>query len=457
MNDERLFERLAGHGGPVEVDDVFEDRLYAILQRDIRRPQRMGGALLLVAALLTAIAITGAVAIGSGLVEPPWVDRLVVPTPSRAAESLEPGPTAAPSRPHSWTATGPMITPGRVGPATLLPNGTVLLAGGTVGSELLASAELFDPGSGSWVAAAAMLQGREGHTATLLSDGTVLVAGGNSRAEQDPALASAELYDPATGTWTATGQMTQPRTGHTATLLSDGRVLLAGGDSPDYLARPGDFSPHYLLSAELYDPVARTWTATADMIQARIGHTATLLPDGRVLVAGGSTADRLESAELYDPATGTWTGTADMTEPYFGHTATLLPDGRVLIAGGDAPSGPGARGWAHAELYNPVTGTWMATGSMVTPRLAHAATLLPDGRVLVSGGRADGGPQSALVREAELYDPATGRWTATRGMREARSGHSATLLADGRVLVSGGTDSDVLFSAESYDPGGGTR
>lgn len=450
MND-RPFERLAGHAGPAEVDEAFADRLYAVVQREMGRPQRsMGLTLLVAAALLAAVTITGAVAVGSGLVKPPWVDRLLTPTASAAAsEPVEPDPTARPSvAPGAWTATGSMITPARVlGTATLLLDGSVLVAGGSAdgsgGSEPFASAELFDPASGSWLATGSMLQGRQGQSTTLLLDGIVLVTGGYSGAG-GPALISVELYDPVTGTWNATGDMMQARVGHTATLLPDGRLLVAGGIECCANRVVGD----RLASAELYDPITGTWTATEEMIQGRDGHTATLLPDGRVLVAGGHAADRVASAELYDPVAGTWAATGDMTEPYYGHTATLLLDGTVLVAGGDAPSGPGARGWPHAELYDPVTGTWVATSPMVTPRLGHTATLLADGRVLVTGGANPGDAGSA----AELYDPVTGRWRAIGDMIEARAGHTATLLPDGRVLVVGGVRSDLQASAELFDP-----
>jgi N-acetylneuraminic acid mutarotase len=455
VNDERPFERLATHAGPAEVDEAFGNRLYAVVQQEMRRPHpSMRRIPLMVAAVLAASAITGAVVVGSGLVDPPWVNRLLIPTTSPAASTLvEPTRTPMPSRRPSvgWTLTKSMIAPARDwGTATLLPDGTVLVAGGADGhadgSEPLSSAELFHRASGSWVATGSMLAGRIGQTATLLSNGMVLVAGGSSDDGQETALESVELYDPVTGAWTATGDMIRARSRHTTTLLSDGRVLVAGG----FESAQGAGGYDRLPSAELYDPVTGSWTATDDMSQARDAHTATLLPDGRVLVAGGGGGGRLSSAELYDPVTGTWAATGDMTEPYLGHTATLLLDGTVLVAGGDAPSGPGARAWHHAELYDPVTGTWVATRGMITPRLGHTATLLADGRVLVTGGANPGDTGSA----AELYDPVTGRWQAIGDMIQARSGHTATLLPDGRVLVVGGVGSEQQAAAELYQPGG---
>ena len=228
---------------------------------------------------------------------------------------------------------------------------------------------------------------------------------------------------------------------HAAVLLPDGRVLVVGGG--------GDY-----MSAELYDPVDGTWTATGSMTQARNGHTTTLLPDGRVLVAGGHDDDRLASAELYDPITGTWMATSRMTEAFLAHTATLLPNGTVLVAGGDAPSGPGAVGHAHAALYDPASGAWTAAEDMLRARFVHTATLLARGEVLVAGGRLHSGLESEAFSDAELYDPATGSWTAAAAMNSARSEHSAVLLADGRVLVLGGYASDgaSTASAEIFAP-----
>ena len=187
---------------------------------------------------------------------------------------------------------------------------------------------------------------------------------------------------------------------------------------------------------------------------ARELHTATLLSDGRVLVAGGRNLDGgrdwvdLDSAEVYDPATGTFSPTGSLPTPLTGHTATLLSDGRVLITGGDA------RGTtvASAELYDPKTGTFSPTGSMATARQLLTATPLPDGRVLIAGGNAGN-----LIAPAELYDPKTGTFSPTGSMATAREYHTATLLPNGRVLIAGGSDGTVdLASAELYDPATGT-
>jgi WD40 repeat protein len=329
----------------------------------------------------------------------------------------------------SWTATVGMINDHTSHTATLLPDGKVLVAGGWETVRAPASAELYDPSTGSWTPTGAMINGRAEHTATLLPDGRVLAMGGVT---EDGA--AVELYDPRTGTWKATGKMTVARHGHTATLLLDGRVLVAGGADT--------------VIAELYDPRHGTWSATGNMVKGRHYHTATLLSDGRVLVAGDY-ADFASSAELYDPRTGTWTATGSMIHGRWDYTATLLPDGTVLVAG--------TEGDRSAELYDPRSGIWTATGSMMAARHMHTATLLPNGTVLVTGGgdgTVDGG--NLAQASAELYDPSSGRWTATAIMDAARRMHTATLLPDGTVLVAGG-DGDTGSSAfaQLYHPGSG--
>ena len=244
---------------------------------------------------------------------------------------------------------------------------------------------------------------------------------------------------PASGTWTATGSMGTARYEHTATLLPNGKVLVAGG-----------YNGPALSSAELYDPASGTWTATGSMGTARGEHTATLLPSGKVLVAGGfDLSNALSSAELYDPVTGTWTATGSMSTARYDHTATLLPNGQALVAAGTDSD---FRPLRSAELYDPASGTWSATGSMGTARFDHTATLLPSGEVLVAGGY---NFNDGYLSSAELYDPASGTWSATGGMGTARAQHTATLLPNGKVLVAGGSNGVALSSAELYVSDGG--
>ncbi len=292
---------------------------------------------------------------------------------------------------------------------------------------------------GAWTFTGTMHDARQFHTTTLLLDGRVLVAGGEDA--NGITLHSAELYDPNTGEWSLTGSLQEGRAIHTATLLSDGRVLVAGGfDS--------DFSHSILRSAELYDPATGTWSQTGDMGTVREFHAATLLPNGKVLVVGTAGGIRYHQAELYDPDTGTWSFTGPLAQPVAFPIATLLQDGEVLIAGGNLSFEV-----SHfAVLYDVANGLWNRTDNLAHRRYLHTATLLPDGMVLVAGGF-NSHPEHHYLRSAELYDPLSATWNLTRPLHDARAQHTATLLPSGRVLVAGGgTDSSQITTCEEYDP-----
>ncbi|HXL79282.1 MAG TPA: kelch repeat-containing protein [Pyrinomonadaceae bacterium] len=278
-----------------------------------------------------------------------------------------------------------------------------------------------------------MTAARSGHTATLLPNGQVLIAGGMER--NGVLFRSAELYDPTTGRFTAANQsMNTQRVGHSATPLRNGKVLIAGGWSSQGL----------LATAELYDPGAGVFTPTGSMSVARGDFTATLLASGDVLVAGGENSGALLSAEIYDPATGQFTQTGNMNAGRTMHTAVLLSDGRVLVAGGGAYQHP----LATAELYNATSGTFTVTGSMTVPRYKQAALLLADGNVLVVGG-SDGRDWQGQYANAEIYSPANGAFSNIAHMNMARFKLPAAvaLLKSGKVLIAGGGE-----QVEIYDP-----
>jgi hypothetical protein len=290
-----------------------------------------------------------------------------------------------------------------------------------------------------------MTVGRDGPTATRLKNGRILVAGGKARTGSvSSRTAAAELYDPTTGKFSPTGSMTDARWGHTATLLNDGRVLVAGG--ADFMDGADN-----LKSAELYDPAAGRFTPTGSMAVGRADHTATLLDDGRVLIAGGTNSIGLDSAEIYDPATGKFSATGSMTTARQDHTATLLADGRALIAGGTANGVTGPFGTlASAELYDPGTGRFTATGSMSTHRQGATATLMSDGSVMVTGGRDQ---DSTFLGSAEEYDPATGNFAGRgAGIPDRAQARTAVLLSDGFTLLTVGWNAPGATAA-TYDGG----
>ena len=335
--------------------------------------------------------------------------------------------------------------------ATLLADGKVMVAGGwaTSAAVSLSSAEIFDPiGAGAFTATAPMNIARSNHTATLLlASGKVLVAGGLNGSLN---LNSAEVFDPA-GTFSLTGTaMTSARSNHAVALLGDGTVLLAGG-------RGGAGSP--IQSAEIYDPATGTGAfsaTTGPMAELRMFHTATRLNTGMVLIVGGKDAGfELLTAEIYDPVTRTFSATGAMSAIRQNHTATLLADGKVLIVGG-AQNGATGNPISSAEVYDPITGLFHPTGNMATARADHAATLLANGKVLISGGRSTSNVSSAL-RTMEIYDPASGLFANAGSMSSARTDHAATLLLspvlNPRVLITGGYDgTSVVNTADLFVP-----
>jgi hypothetical protein len=341
-----------------------------------------------------------------------------------------------------WTSAGNMSAVRGNHTGTLLNDGRVLVAGPHP------SADLFDPPSNTFTATGSMAgAGRDCcYSATLLADGKVLVVGGllvlDGGIQTD--LATAELWDPITGSWTATDGLAVARRNHTATVLSDGKVLVAGG-----IVDNANGTISLLATVEIYDPATGRWSTARQMNNPRGLHTATLLNSGNVLVAGG---DGLSAtAELYEPRLDLWRPTGSLLEIRAGHRASKLNDGRVLIA-----AGFGRFELTTAEIYDPTTETWSPTGSLGSARSEGFALVpLTNGALLIAGG---------MTAEVELYDPSLGVWSVTAGMSTDRDYHSMTLLPDGRVLVAGGMtsvcdpDPDVgcyyvyLNSAEVYTP-----
>jgi hypothetical protein len=462
LTDRQISQALRAHlpdrAGPGLRDRIFEAAKTTRQQRAL--PSVIGAlgeagpgvrrrGLLVAAALLVAVALASVAAVGALrlLQRDPIQDLSVVPPTDATTPSASPSanlravvaPSSTPSATESttagpggvWIATGPMGTPHGTAAVRLL-DGRVLVAGDVDQGTGQTSAELYDPDSGTWSATGAMIHTPASLPATLLRDGTVLVGDIRNDNPDNPSY-GAELYDPGTGTWSSTGNPLPLGWGDTATLLNDGRVLVTGYN--DCCIQKGQ-----TVEAQVYDPDSGTWTPTGNMITRRYNHTATLLSDGRVFVAGGDVNDvATDSAELYDPETGSWTATTKMratgNKRYDLIRATLLQDGTVLVV---RPT--------SAALYDPATGTWTATGDMARPGTFYpTATRLLDGTVLVAGG-SNGEHDTAAT--AEVYDPVTRSWTKIGSMHYGRG--SATLLLDGTVLIAGGNGG----SSERYIPAG---
>src|SRR5438094_5735970 len=347
---------------------------------------------------------------------------------------------ASAQAPGTWAPIADLNQPRAEHTATLLASGTVLIAGGRdAADQPLASAELYDPATGGYTLIASPLPAPVwGHTAIRLNDGTVLIAGGQRGARYRRA---AQLFDPATDTFTALGPMSTPRGRHTATLLRDGRVVVIGGTDG---VKP-------LASLEIYDPTTRTFSlAPSALAVVRQDHTTTLLPDGRILVVGGSNASgALDSAEIYDPTAGTVSPAAPLNVPRTLASAALLLDGTVLVAGGQTTS----EDLDSAEVYDAATNTfaWLPA-AMGTARSGHLGVqLLHNGKVLISGGTSGG----QLVANAEVYDPITGAFQPVDSPGTARRLFGANFFEvpyTGILLASGGFDGSdqPLASSEVF-------
>lgn len=349
--------------------------------------------------------------------------------------------------------------------AAELTDGRVLICGGTVNGNVggvLASAEIFDPATHKFSATGSMSVARMGQTATVLQSGKVLIVGGQRNIGFRTALASAEIYDPSTGAFTTTAPMSAAREGHTATLLRDGRVLVAGGSSNGTVT---------IDSAEIYDPSAGRWIPAGHMTVPREAHVAVLLGSGKVLIAGGGRGGMpggyisYQNAEIFDPATGRFTAIADrMHSDRVGAAAVLLDTGKALIIGGKSGKvlyGPSARNIASftpldtSEFFDPETSTFLPAAPMRVPHYLASATLLGNGNVLVVGGWRIQGNVIVGMMDAENFIPGTpGEYQSVGPLHVGRLLNSATLLPDGNVMIAGGFDQNgkVTSSVSFYSP-----
>jgi N-acetylneuraminic acid mutarotase len=348
----------------------------------------------------------------------------------------------------SWTVIANLHNARESHTATLLSNGNVVVAGGQGSGNVIANTEVYSPTTRAWTTSGNLNTARASANAVLLSRGSVMVAGGCVSACLSGNTKTAELYNSVNGSWSYTGSMTTARVYFGMVLLSSGKVLAVGGCT----GQNSNGCTGVTATAEIYDPSTGKWSATGSLKTARGAFTATLLQSGKVLVAGGinSAGNPIKSAELYDPSTGKFTFTASMSAARDEHSATLLASGKVVVTGGENNSSVST---TKSEIYNPSTKTWSSAGNLSTARQEHTAVLLSNGKILVSGGNKVTASTTTVLSSAELYNPTTGAWSKTNRMNAARVGHSSTLLQSGKVLnAAGSSATNELNSAETYQP-----
>jgi N-acetylneuraminic acid mutarotase len=392
----------------------------------------------------------------------------------------------------NWSLAGKPIYHRTNHTATLLPDGKVLVVGGLTGTpaQATSSVEIYDPDSNSWSATASLKRPRHSHSATLLPSGKVLVYGGqdneslggvsqedivqiydpdtSSWENDDPvslgrsnpsvhpqpdgkiliaggegsggfALHSSEVFDPSDDSWHRSTSLSRPRSQHASVTLANGEILLAGG---------WDTGKFGISRCETRSVSNATWIKRASMGAARYGHTLTRLTDGKAILVGGNSSSTLSSASIYDPSTDSWSVTTSMSQARFGHVAALLPDGRVFVGGGRN----GSTYLSSSEIYDPSTATWSNGPSLVTNRYYASLTPLMNGDLLLAGGQIS---PSAATTNVLLIDSTNLSTSLRAALSQARAFHSATVMKDGKILVSGGATtggSDSLSSLEVYDP-----
>lgn len=360
------------------------------------------------------------------------------------------GVSARPTRADTWVEDPPMLLGRGMHEMARLCDGRVLVPGGLNGHFAGATvpvAEVYDPRTRQWSTTAPMLSFHSKHTATTLHDGRVLVAGGEGRLAtvRGNPLTMSEVYDPAADSWTPTGPMiSEVPFNHSAVLLDDGRVLVAGG------RWSGTTAAGVLNTTQLYDPTTNRWSETSEMRHARAYHASALLPDGRVLVAGGEDerGDSMTSAEVWDPATGSWSEVGSLLVPHHNETnsAVTLRSGRVLLAGGSNSRAEGSGILSDAtQVFDPRTNTWALGQRLPEGRNDHLVIAVADGRVLVAGGQiwrdetSPPNPTSTVATASTaIYDPRHGSWSNGPSMHAARANAAAVTLDDGTVFVTGG-------------------